>query len=96
MEKSIYSRDHTTFLHLLAETRANAGMTQVELAKRLDVAQATISKFERGDRRLDLLQLREICVQLEVSLVDFVTEFEQRVKQKGRRTRRRKKNPKIR
>lgn len=76
-------------MELLVETRINAGLTQVELADKLDMSQSGYSKFERGQRRLDLLQLHTICRKMKVSLSDFVAEFERRVepKRKAKRTR---------
>ena len=62
-------------------------VTQIELAKRLDETQSYISKCERGERRLDLVELRTFCRALGVPLVEFVKEFEQLVSKTGRRGR---------
>jgi hypothetical protein len=35
-----------------------------------------VSKYELGTRRLDLLELRDVCKVLGVSLVDFVRTFD--------------------
>ena len=32
--------------------------------------------MERGSRRLDLIQLRDICDLLNISLLDFISRFE--------------------
>ena len=48
----------------------------VELAEKLGVSQSFVTKYERGDRRLDLFQLRAVCRILGASLVDLVSEFE--------------------
>lgn len=53
-----------------------AGFRQVDLAKKLRVPQSMISKYEVGERRIDLLELREICAALGVSLVEVVEELE--------------------
>ena len=60
MDKTIYTREYSALLRLLAERREKSALTQTQLAKKLGVAQSTISKFERGDRRLDVIQLRTI------------------------------------
>lgn len=68
--------EHKILLKLLKKIRIEAGLRQVDLAKRLKVSQSMISKYEVGERRIDLLELREICVALDVCLVDVVKRFE--------------------
>lgn len=46
---------------LLAEAREEAGLTQVELGRRLRRSQAFVSKIERGLRRVDVLEFLEIA-----------------------------------
>ena len=75
-EKSIYTREYAASLRLLKEFRENAGITQVELAKILGQTQSFVSKIERGDRRLDIIQLRTILKKLGVSLVSFAESLE--------------------
>jgi transcriptional regulator with XRE-family HTH domain len=77
MEKSTFTTDHRVFCRLLREAREGADITQVELAKRLKESQSEISKFERGERRLDLVQLRRWCRALGVGLPDFVRAFDE-------------------
>jgi len=76
--KSIYSDGQEKLQRLLEETREAAGLTQTALAKKLNRPQSFVSKYESGERRLDLIELREICKGLRISLVDFVSKFEQR------------------
>ena len=68
-----------TLLGLLKEMRLEAGLRQVDLAEKLHVPQSMISKYEVGERRLDLLELRDICAALGSSLVEFVRELEKRL-----------------
>ena len=68
-----------TLLGLLKEMRLEAGLRQVDLAEKLHVPQSMISKYEMGERRVDLLELRDICAALGVSLVEFVRELEKRL-----------------
>jgi transcriptional regulator with XRE-family HTH domain len=77
MEKSIYTREYKVLLRLLREARERAGVTQVELARRLDQTQSFVSKVELGDRRLDLVQLRTVLAALDVRLGSFVGRFEE-------------------
>jgi ribosome-binding protein aMBF1 (putative translation factor) len=64
-------------LSLLRRIRIEAGMRQEDLADKLGMPQSVVSKFESGERRLDLLELRDVCVALGISLEDFVRRFEE-------------------
>ena len=77
MDKSLFSRDYDVFLRRLREARRDAGLTQVELAERLDQTQSFVSKCERGERRLDIVEVRAFCIALGVSFRAFVAEFDQ-------------------
>ncbi|WP_425534065.1 helix-turn-helix domain-containing protein [Xanthomonas campestris] len=65
----------------LRRMRRDAGLTQVELAKAWGTSQAVISKIERGERRLDLVEFVSLCKamglspeqQLRCLLADFDT-----------------------
>ena len=63
--------------NLLRDIRLEAGLNQVDLANRLGQPQSYVSRYETGERRLDLLELREICEALGVSLVGLVTRLEE-------------------
>jgi transcriptional regulator with XRE-family HTH domain len=79
MEKSIHSREYAALVALLKEVRAQAGVTQVGLAARLKKSQSFVSKIEKGETRLDLIQLRTICRALGTSLPEFVARLEARL-----------------
>lgn len=76
MQKTISSQAYARFLKLLKETREKAGITQVEIAERLGVTQSFVSKCERGERRVDIVELREWCIAMETTLEKFVRAFE--------------------
>lgn len=61
---SIYSDSYQLLLGLLIEARKNAQMTQSQLAELLSRPQSFVSKYERGERRLDVIEFLEICDQL--------------------------------
>ena len=76
MEKSLYSAKQKTLLALLRQVRSDAGLRQDDVAKRLRKPQSFVSKYESGERRLDILELREICTALGLRLVDFAGQLE--------------------
>lgn len=78
MEKSIHSAEYERFLALLRKTRVQSGLTQDDIATKLNATQSFISKCERGERRLDIVELAAWCSALNVSLSSFVERFEQR------------------
>ncbi len=79
MEKSVFTDDYDQLLKLLREIREAAGVTQVELAEKLEQSQSFVSKCERGERRLDVIQLRTICHRLGTTLPAFVRRLEHRL-----------------
>lgn len=72
MDKSIYSDAYLGFLNHLRKTRMAQGVTQAELAAKLGTTQSFISKCERGERRIDLVEARLFCEALEVDFIGFV------------------------
>ncbi len=56
VRKSLYTSDYNAFLALLRAVRQDAGLTQIELAERLQTTQNYVSKSESGERRVDALE----------------------------------------
>lgn len=79
--KSIHKDEYSVLLRRLRALRTTAGMTQVDLSAALQRPQSYVSDVERGSRRMDLLQLRELCNACGQSLTEFVDEFEQELGQ---------------
>lgn len=66
MRRSAYARRQAQFRTLLVQARHAAGLTQVALAKKLGRPQSFVSKFEQGERRLDVLEFIDIARALRV------------------------------
>jgi transcriptional regulator with XRE-family HTH domain len=79
--KSIHKSDYLVLQRRLRALRIEANLTQVELSAALQRPQSYISDIERGSRRMDLLQLRELCNACGRSVAQFVDEFEQELGQ---------------
>ena len=62
-------------VQLLRDFRARAALTQTEVATALGKPQSYVSKYESGERRLDLVELAEICPVLGITLTDFAQAF---------------------
>lgn len=77
MDKSIFTPEQVKFQELLRQVRKEAGLTQAELAQRLNTLQTIVSNFEIGERRLDVLELRQVCAAVGMPLVDFVVRLEE-------------------
>jgi transcriptional regulator with XRE-family HTH domain len=78
MSKSIFSDWQECLQKLLRETREKAGLTQAQLAKRLGRRQTFVSKYELGERRLDLVEMVLICKAMKIPFGKFAREFEKR------------------
>lgn len=79
VRKSIYTEEYKTMLAELRRLRERSTVTQEELSQRLGITQSTLSKCERGERRIDVSELRRICLALGTSLTEFVAAYEKRL-----------------
>ena len=80
MKKRIYFAQRGRLVSLLREMRIEAGLTQVELAARIEKDQAYVSRYESGQRRLDVLEVREICQAIGMTLEEFAKRLEKALK----------------
>ncbi len=71
MDKSVFSRNQKILQDLLREVREEAGLRQQDVAKKIGEPQSLVSKYEIGERRLDVLELREVCRAMGIGLADF-------------------------
>ena len=77
MTKAIYRREHVIFLQELKRMRLESGMTQAQCSAALGRPQSFMSDVERGVRRLDVVQVRDLCLALKTDLMTFITAYEQ-------------------
>jgi transcriptional regulator with XRE-family HTH domain len=80
VKKNIYTKQRTQLETLLRELRAEAELSQTELAARIEKDQTFVSKYEIGERRLDILEIREICLALGITLEEFARRLEKALK----------------
>ena len=77
--KTLNRKEYKILLELIYQIRVNAGLRQSDLAKILNCPQSFISKIESGERRIDLVELLDICKALNISLVELTDQFVNRV-----------------
>jgi transcriptional regulator with XRE-family HTH domain len=56
-----YQKAYREFVARLVQARKDAGLTQVEVAKKLGKAHSFISKCELGERRVDFVELQRLA-----------------------------------
>jgi transcriptional regulator with XRE-family HTH domain len=61
MPKSLRSPRHDRLRAILKKARKEYGLTQEELAIRLKRKQSFVTKYETGERRLDVIEFLEIA-----------------------------------
>ena len=83
MDKTILPKDQEIFPSCLGSARERQGLTQAKIAERLGETQSFISKRERGERRLDIVEARAFCRAMGVNFVEFVTGFDRRAEGGG-------------
>jgi len=70
LSKQLRTARHRKVIAVLAEVRTKAGVTQRELARRLDRAHSYVSRIEKGDRRLDVPEMIQWCEVLDADPVE--------------------------
>jgi transcriptional regulator with XRE-family HTH domain len=61
MPRAIYKKEHQEIVKRLKKARIESGLDQVEVAEKLGRTQSYVSKIESGQRRFDVLQLKEFA-----------------------------------
>jgi transcriptional regulator with XRE-family HTH domain len=76
MTNKLWDKKRKAVYELLKKMRVEADVTQVELSAALNKPQSYVSKYETGERKLDLVEVSEICEELGTTLSAFSVEFE--------------------
>ncbi|WP_270175310.1 MULTISPECIES: helix-turn-helix domain-containing protein [unclassified Diaphorobacter] len=75
MSQSTHNTDYQLLLSVLKAARKRMGVSQVELAERLENTQIFVSKCERGERRIDAVELVEFAEALGVPPLELFGEY---------------------
>ncbi|NNM70548.1 MAG: helix-turn-helix transcriptional regulator [Gallionella sp.] len=76
MPSSLHSHQYNIFRSLLIAARKESGLTQIQIAEKLNKPQSFISKYERGERRLDFSEFIELANILEIDIAMFVDSYQ--------------------
>jgi transcriptional regulator with XRE-family HTH domain len=61
MKKSIHTKEYAVFVERLKAARLEAGLTQVQVAKKLKRPQSHVSNVESGQQRVDIVELKRFA-----------------------------------
>lgn len=77
--KSLHSDEYEAFLQVLIAARKDAGITQQDLAKALGKPQSFVSKYERRERRLDVVEFVAVARAIGLEPSKTIREIEARI-----------------
>ncbi len=77
MTLSVFTKKYEVFKELLIQYRKDAGITQQSLAERLNKPQSFVSKYESGERRLDVIEFLDVAKALQFDVYKFIKKLEQ-------------------
>ncbi len=75
MTASVYTERYARLKELLVNYRNDAGHTQSSFGGKIGLFQSEVSKYERGVRRLDVVELIEIAEALDIDPCDIIIEL---------------------
>lgn len=75
MTRSVHSSRYERLREALVAARQDAGLTQAEVAKKLRRPQSFVSKYERGERRLDVVEFVEVVDVLKADPAGIISQL---------------------
>ena len=73
MTRSIRTKEYAYFIERLRKAREEAGLTQVEVAKKLKRPQSHISNVESGQQRVDVIELQTFAKIYKKDITYFIS-----------------------
>lgn len=70
--RSVFTQEYERFRRLLIDARKRSGLSQAALAEKLSRPQSFVSKYERGERRLDVIETGLVARALGVDPIEFL------------------------
>jgi transcriptional regulator with XRE-family HTH domain len=78
MPNPLHNPNYALFRAMLVDARQRKGITQVETALKLRKPQSYVSKYERGERRLDFVEFLEVAEAIGLNVSEFLTDYRDR------------------
>lgn len=75
MPNSLHRHQYDLFRKLLIKAREQAQLTQTQVAQRLGKPQSYVSKYERGERRLDFTEFLELADIFAIDPAEFIERY---------------------
>ncbi len=72
MVDTIRTKEYADFVGKLKEARNEAGLRQIDVAKKLKRTQSYVSRVEVGEQRLDVLELQKFAKLYEKDITYFI------------------------
>jgi len=86
--KTIFTPEHNIFCQSMIAARKTAKLTQAMLAKSLNKPQSFVAKYERGERRLDVIEFLLVTRAIGINPGDIIQEVEKHLDQASCREKR--------
>lgn len=74
--KNPWDKKRLRLQFILKQARLDAGLKQEELAALIDADQSFVSRYERGERRLDLIELDAICRACGLPMTELLARYQ--------------------
>ncbi len=75
MKKSTHTKEYEAVLNKLVEMRKEAGLTQRQLAEKLQREHSFVWRIEKGERRLDVVEFFWVCNALGYDTAEVYSEL---------------------
>lgn len=76
MTKSVFTDRYRLFTQMLIQERCDKRITQTQLARMLKKPQSYVSKYENGERRLDIVEFLEIADCIGIDVAEFIKKLQ--------------------
>lgn len=80
MPNPIHDPAYILFRTMLTDARIASGLLQSDVAEKLAKNQSFVSKYERGERRLDLPEFLEIAEVLKIDVTSFIHRYQEELR----------------
>jgi transcriptional regulator with XRE-family HTH domain len=81
-KRNPFDKKREVLRNLLIQIRKDNNITQTELSKKLEKPQSFVSKYENGERNLDVIEIYQICLALNTSFIGVMQDFQSHIDKK--------------